>query len=46
MPIITTILPLSNLPRFQNFSPQQLTENTVNVDSEYHIAESISVAVS
>ena len=45
MPLIVTILPLCSLPKFQNFSPLQPTENTVNVDTEYHIAESISVAV-
>ena len=45
MPIIVTILPLCNLPRFQNFLTIQPAKNTMNVDNGYHKASSISVAV-
>ncbi len=43
IPLILTILPLCNLPRFQNFLTIQLAKNTMNADNGYHVAGSISV---
>ena len=43
IPLIVTILPLCNLPRFQNFLTIQLAKNTMNVDNGYRKASSISV---
>ena len=43
IPLIMTILPLCNLPKFQNFSTIQLAKNTIAIDKGYHIAKSISV---
>ena len=45
IPLVTTALPLCNLPRFQNISPLQLTDNTMNADNGYHVAGSISVVI-
>ena len=43
IPLIVTILPLCNLPRFQNFLTIQLAKNTMNADNGYYKASSISV---
>ncbi len=43
IPLIVAILLLCSLTRFHNFSPLQLSENTIEVSNEYHIAERISV---
>lgn len=45
IPLIVTILPLCNLPRFQNFSPLQLTNNTINANNGYHTVERISLVI-